>query len=164
MLHRRMPSQSDRAVQFIATCADPKKLKQLAENAAAKGEKDVERAALLRLYEISPNAEAGTLEYDVWRSIHALEGELEAERGKTVRLSRTRQEIARDSELKTVADLITGKASEGFRMLIERQMAQLTFEAVALRHPGRFDRRTLDAARARLAEARVSLADDGLSL
>lgn len=152
-----MTSPSERALQFIASCNDAKKLEQLASNAAAKGETEVERAALLKLYSVKPKAEAGTLEYDVWRSIHALEGALKAERGKTVLLSRTRQKIARDGEERTVADLVTGKPSEGFRMLIDRSMPQLTFEAVALRHPGRFDQWVLDAAQARLVEAGVNM-------
>jgi hypothetical protein len=48
-------------------------------------------------------------------------------------------------------DLILGaKPSKGFFMLIERQMGNLTFEAVALSHPDRFDEPVLNAAAARL--------------
>lgn len=99
-----------------------------------------------------PSARPGTLEYDVWRSIFALEGSLKEERGKTTLLSRTRQKIARDGELATVADLVTKAPSEGYRMLIERDMAELTFEAVALRHADRFEPRVLAAARRRLEQ------------
>jgi hypothetical protein len=139
-----------RARELIAKCTDPKQLRQIAVNAHRKGEEQVRRAAMLRLYEVQPSEKKGTLEYDVWQSIYALEGELSHERGKTTRLSRTRQKIARDGEEGTVADLVLGKVSDGFIMLVERDLPQLTFEAVALRHSGRFDRRVITAAEQRL--------------
>ena len=147
--------QQQRALDFIVSCADPAKLSQMAENARHRGAADVEHAALLKLYSILPSAKPGTLEHDVWQSIYALEGALKAERGKTILLARTRQKIARDGELKTVTDLVTGKESSGFHMLIERGMPELTFEAVAIRHDDRFARTVLDAARKRLAAAGV---------
>lgn len=145
--------ETRRALDFIAQCEDPKKLRQLAANANAKGEEEVRRAAMLRLYEVQPSEKQGTLEYDVWQSIYALEGELSHERGKTTRLARTRQKIARDGEERTVADLVTGKVSDGFRMLVERDMPRLTFEAVALRHAARFDGQVLAAAEQRLGDS-----------
>lgn len=147
----------ERALKLIESSTDPKALRQLAVNARKKGELIVARAADLRLYEILPAEKPGSFEHDVWRSIHALEGTLTNERGKTTRLGRTRQKIARVGELETVKDLIVGakKPSEGFAMLIERQMPELTFEAVALRHPDRFDRMALDTASERLKAAHV---------
>jgi hypothetical protein len=93
----------------------------------------------------------GTLEYEVWRSIHALEDALTDERGRTTRLSRTRQKIGRQDEAQCVADLVTGQPSDGFRMLAERDMLHLSFEAISLRFPDRFEEAVLDAARHRLA-------------
>lgn len=148
-----------RALQTIQGCADPKSLRQIATNARGKGELEVARAADLRLYAILPSEAPGTFEHDVWQSIHALEGTLTVERAKTTRLGRTRQKIARVGEFETIKDLILGpKPSEGFFMLIERQMVDLTFEAVALRHPDRFDEAVLIAAAARLR----LVADDGV--
>ena len=146
-----------RALGYIAACTDPGQLGRMVQNARRQGEAEVERAAELRLYSILPAAKEGTLEHDVWQSIHALEGALTAERGKTTRLSRTRQKIGRDGEERTVADLVTGKSSDGFTMLIVRGMPQLTFEALALRHPDRFDSDVRRAATARLEGAGVAI-------
>lgn len=139
-----------RALALVAACDDPDKLKRMAANARRLGETDIERAALLRLYTVLPSAEPGTLEHDVWRSIHALEGALKDERGRTTLLGRTRQKIARDGEQRTVADLVRGKASDGFRMLMDREMIDYTFEAVALRHQDVFDDEVVSAAADRL--------------
>jgi len=125
----------------------------MVENARRHGATEVERAALLRLYAVLPSAQPGTIEHDVWQSIFALESALKAERGKTILLSRTRQKIGRDGERGTVADLVTGKASSGFGMLVDRHMGKLTFEAVALRHPELFGPDVLTAARCRLSAA-----------
>lgn len=141
-----------KALETIAGCHDPKQLRQIAANAGRLANEQVREAARRRLYAILPSEAPGTLEYEVWQSIHALEDTLTAERGKTTRLARTRQKIGRDKEEATVADLIMKRASDGFRMLVERNLPELTFEAVALRHPDRFDDAVLEAARARLAE------------
>src|SRR3954454_10996249 len=127
-----MSNETERALELIAKCTDPKQLRQIAVNANSKGEEEVRRTAMLGLYQVLPSEKPGTLEYDVWQSIHALEGELSHERGKTTRLSRTRQKITRDGEQGTVADLVLGKVSDGFRMLVDRDLPELTFEAVAL--------------------------------
>jgi hypothetical protein len=139
-----------RALALIAACDDSEKLKRMAANARRLGETEIERAASLRLYTVLPSAEPGTLEHDVWRSIHALEGALKDERGRTTLLGRTRQKIARDGERRTVADLVRGKASDGFRMLMDRGMGDHTFEAVALRHQALFEDEVVSAAADRL--------------
>ncbi|HEX4694459.1 hypothetical protein [Sphingomonas sp.] len=143
-----------RALALIAGCEDPDKLKRMAANARRLGEAEIERAASLRLYTVLPSADPGTLEHDVWRSIHALEGALKDERGRTTLLGRTRQKIARDGERRTVADLVRGKPSDGFRMLMDRGMVDHTFEAVALRHQALFDDEVVARLRAAGADGR----------
>jgi hypothetical protein len=149
----------ERALRLIENLTDAQSLRQLAANARKKGALTVARAADLRLYEILPSEKPGSFEYDVWRSIHALEGTLTNERGKTTRLGRTRQKIARVGELETVKDLIVGtkKPSDGFNMLIERRMPELTFEAVALRHPDRFEQLVLESASERLSAVETNV-------
>jgi hypothetical protein len=141
---------TERALSLVARTNDPDSLQRIANNAKMEKNYVVERAARLRLYMVKPSAERGTFEHAVWQSIFALEDMLTSERGKTTRLSRTRQKITKDGELKCVSDLIEGKESDGFKMLVERDLIELTFEAVALRFPEKFSTATLEAARRRL--------------
>ena len=142
------------AIARIETQDDPAKLRSQIDNARRQGSAAVERAAFLRLCLIQPEATPGTVEHDVWRSIHALEEMLREERGKTVRLSRTRQKIARDGEAKTVSDLtMKPEPSQGFVDLIEHRHPELTFEAVVLRHPKTFPADIQSAAKRRLQTA-----------
>lgn len=145
--------QTKQALARIANCTDPDALKTIAKNALRLGEHNVRHSAQLRLYAILPSAMPGTLEHSVWQSIHALEDALGHERGKTTRLARTRQKIGRDGEHKTVSDLVLGKMSDGFNMLVERGMPRLTFEAVALLHSQDFDDAIVAAAEKRLIGA-----------
>lgn len=146
-----------RALELIANGDDPRKLRQMADNAKNADNGIVREAALRKLYEVSPSAQPGTLEHAVWQSIYALEDALTEERGRTTRLTRTRQKIAREGELKTVADLVTKAPSEGYRMLMERGWPELTFEFVAIQHPDRFEPHVLKAAKARLNASGIQL-------
>ncbi len=141
---------TQRSLDFIASCNDPKQLRQIAQNAGKQSSQEVQQAARLRLYAVLSSEEPGTQEYDVWQSIHALEDTLTTKRGKTTRLARTRQRIERDKEVTTVSDLVRKRPTEGFHLLIERSLPELTFEAVAPRHPERFASDVLDAAAVRL--------------
>ena len=142
------------ALARVETLDDPDKLRVLIGNARRLNSAQVESAAFRRLCHIQPEANPGTVEHDVWQSIHALEEILREERGKTVRLTRTRQKIGKDGEAKTVADLtLKPDPSQGFQDLLDRDHPHLTFEAVALRHPQAFDDTVRLAARDRLTSA-----------
>ncbi|RVQ67767.1 hypothetical protein EKN06_07530 [Croceicoccus ponticola] len=126
-------------------------MRAIAKNARAMNEDELFRAAKLKLFAILPAEEQGTLAHAVWQSIHALEDALSEERGKTIRLSRTRQKIGRVGERECVADLVMGKESDGFKLLLERRMLHLSFEALALGFADQFNAEVLVHARERLA-------------
>jgi len=141
------------ALARIPSLDDPTRLRNLIANARRHGSTAVERAAFARLCEIQPEAEPGTVAHDVWKSIHALEEMLTDQKGRTTRLSRTRQKIGRDGEAKTVADLVArSEPSDGFHQLVELGHPGLLFEAVVLRHPNAFAGEIVHAARVRLSE------------
>lgn len=139
-------------------CFEPGLLRTWIENAVRQGNEEVERAARLRLYAILPSATPGSLEYDVWQSIYALE-DLEARRKeKTIRLQRTRNMIKEKGEAGTVAHLVRKRtASAGFQMLMDYGLPKLTFEALVLKHADAFDRDLVEAARTRLDDADLTL-------
>ena len=145
-----MPNRT-RILAVIEKCDDPAELRRFMNNARQRGGDDVYDAAFQRLITIQPSAEVGTLAYDVWRTIFAFEELLREERGRTVRLMRTRQKIQRDGEVKTVIDLTLKRTpSEGFGMLKDRGMLELSFEALVVARAGHFPASVVDAARSRL--------------
>jgi hypothetical protein len=105
-----------------------------------------------------PSEQPGTVEHDFWQTIQAFEFILSDERGKTTRLSRTRQKVSRVGVVQTLKDwALDQKQTQGFDMLIERGMPELTGEAVILRHLDKFEADVRAAARGRLVRAGVDV-------
>ena len=147
-----------RVLEAIEKMRDPDQLRNTIRNAKTKGVDEVAEAAFRRLVEVLPEAKPGTVEHDFWRTIAAFEEVLREERGKTVRLTRTRQKIAKVGVKQTLADFATEPHStEGFRMLMERQMPELTGEATIIRHADDFSPEVVAGARLRLQEAGVDI-------
>ncbi len=151
-------SNQQRILNLIAKCDDPEKLRNWIDNAHRGGQPTIADAAFRRLIATLARKEPGTVEYDFWQTIHAFEHILKEERGRTTRLSRTRQKVARIGEVETLKDwAVSTKSTDGFTMLIERKMPELTGEAIVLRHAEKFDDGVVAAARARLEEAGVNV-------
>ena len=146
-------TQSDptRIFDVIAKCDEPDALRRIMNNAKQRGGTDVYDAAFQRLISIQPSAQIGTIAYDIWRTIYAFEELLKEERGRTTRLQRTRQKIKNVGEIQTAIDLTLKKTpSDGFRMLKERDMLEMSFEALIVARPYHFPSEVFDAARSRL--------------
>lgn len=142
-------------IGLIAACTDIGKLQNWIRNAEREGAPEVADAARRRIIEVegssSKDSKNDPLVLDFWKSIFALEFALSEERGKTTRLNRTRQKISRVGVLQTLSDLaLQPTASEGYFLLRERGMLDMSAEAVVLRFPDRFSHDVLVAARRRL--------------
>ncbi|MEE4188739.1 MAG: hypothetical protein V2I76_09880 [Roseobacter sp.] len=148
-------SKHEKILEVIASCDDEAKLRNWIANARREGVAEVEETARRRLIEVRAwhdiDDPSDPIVLDFWKSISALEQELSEERGKTIRLSRTRQKIARVGVEKTLSDLaMQTKPSEGYNLLLARDMLDLSAEAVVLRYPDRFEDEVLEAAKLRL--------------
>ena len=142
----------------IAACDDPEKLRRWIVNARNKNETDISDAAFRRLIAIMPQEQPGTVKYDFWQTIHAFEHMLSEERGKTTRLARTREKVARVGVIETLKDwALSNHRTDGFEMLLERSMPELTGEAIILRHRESFEEVVVAAARKRLESAGIDV-------
>jgi len=154
------PSEkSDKKIlAFVERCEDAGNLESLIRNANKLGNTVVAEAAFRRRISLVPAEQPGTVEHDFWQTIQAFEYSLSEERGKTTRLSRTRQKVAKVGVVQTLRDWDAGaQETAGFKMLLERGMPEFTGEAITLRHPQHFEPKTLEAARQRLTVAGVDL-------
>ena len=142
-----------------ATLTDPQQLRNLADNARARGREDLAFDCLVRIAELAGQSYDPGIEREFWQAINVAEELRSFETGKTARLSRTRQKVVRVGVVATVRDLAKArKTTEGFRILVAGGRPDLTAEAIAIRHPECFDKDVLDAARAKLNAAGVNLA------
>jgi hypothetical protein len=147
-----------RGLDFVASAKSPEELRTIMVNAKKRCADTVYHQAFWRLCEMLPSEKKGTVEYDVWKSVYALEEMLKEKRGKTVRLSRTRQKIQKDGERKAVEDIVKKpNPSENFHELIGFGHPELLFEAVVLRHLDAFPTDVNKIATNRLIEAGVDL-------
>ena len=70
-----------RMFDYVSSCDDPNKLRNIIKNARERGVDALAEAAFRRLVSILPSEEPGTVEYDFWRTIHSFEYVLTEENG-----------------------------------------------------------------------------------
>lgn len=143
---------------FIAKCEDVGELKSLIKNARDRNVPVVADAAFRKLVSLVPSEKPGTIEHDFWQGVAAFEYMLTEERGKTTRLARTRQKVGRVGVVETLRDWAqSDQETDGFKMLLDRGMPELTGEAIVLRHPIHFEPPVLASARDKLTRAGVDI-------
>ena len=132
---------------------DQQKLRNWMANARRLGRDDVYQAAFRQLCRIEGRDIDDPLAADFAAVMRALEEALSEQNGRTTRLSRTRQKLARAGVRKTLADLaLKPKPSEGFLKLMEFGMADMSAESLILKYRQEFEPEVVAAAERRLAE------------
>jgi len=143
---------------FVERCDNPGELESLIQNATRLGNMAVAEAAFRKRISLVPAEQPGSVEHDFWQTVQAFEYALSQQRGKTTRLFRTRQKVAKVGVVQTLREWAPGsQETAGFKMLLERGMPEFTGEATTLRHPQLFEPPVLEAAQQRLKTAGVDL-------
>lgn len=150
--------------QSISPGADPsnlsdvKKLRALIANAKRLGRSDVVLRAQIRIAELAGLASVDPIEAAFWRAVTITEEFLSEQRGKTTRLSRTRQKHQRVGARQCLIDWANDpKPTEGFKLLIEEGKPELTGEGIVLKYACEFDAETVCAAQRKLTEYGVRI-------
>jgi len=120
--------------------SDPGQVRSLLENAKRLGREDLVEACVDRLIELGALGSAqDPVEIACWKGIFAAEEFASRAKGRTVKLNRTRQKIARVGIVATISDLAgSPKVHQGFEILAAGGRLDLTFEAISLRFPSIF--------------------------
>ena len=133
--------------------SDPKLLRVLLQNAKRAGREDLVLACQVRLAKLEGLRYKTELEREFWVALAAAEELASAQNGKTTRLTRTRQKVARVGIKQCLEDWAFHRGTtKGFDLLVEGGHPELTGEAIVVRHTGEFSPEAVAAARQRLRD------------
>jgi hypothetical protein len=137
---------------------DAKQLRQVMVNARRLGNEEAYRKAFARLCAVLPGAEdtegsADPLVQRFWQAVHAAEQIRTEVNGRTTRLSRTRQKVARVGIIETMSSVVVkSEPSAGFFILKDGGLPEFLFESVIREFPDRFPSDVRGAAETRLKD------------
>ncbi len=144
----------------ISEYTDTTDLRNLMVNAKRLGRDDVWWEAFRRLCAIEGMDQTDPLHRGFYETLAAYEELLTEKNGRTTRASRTRQKLKNKGVVQCLEDWAVRSAlTEGFELLIQNGLAELTGEYLVLKYSDRFSDKATTAAKMRLAEHGVSVAD-----
>jgi len=143
--------------EWISSCGDAKQLKVFAENAAIRGRLDLRNEALKRSWALEGLNHSDALHRDFYAMLNAYEHYLFEKHGRNLKAQYTRRALANKGVIGTLNDwALAPKPTEGFKRLVEANLAAFTGECVVVRHASRFSEPIVAAAKKRLAEFGVT--------
>ena len=141
-------------MDWIAKCIDPSRLRQGMKNAKDHQRMDLYWQAFRRLCEVEGLNYDDPLEREFYSTLAAYEELLSEKNGHTTRASRTRQKLQRSGVIQCLEDwAVANTPTDGFKLLIDSGLIELTGEYLVLKYPARFSSKALSRARSRLEEA-----------
>ncbi|HEY8698664.1 MAG TPA: hypothetical protein VIM02_13715 [Rhizomicrobium sp.] len=142
----------------VSDYTDIKEVRQLMANAARYNNKEVAIAAFQRLCELEGQKYADPIERNFYAGLAAYEELLSEKNGRKTLASRTRQKLRNKSVMECLTDWAKSKhPTDGFRLLIERGLPELTAEYLVVEYAGRFPQKAAENAARRLIDAGVTL-------
>jgi hypothetical protein len=143
----------------IGNLIDPQLVRNLLDNASRLGKPDLVLECQVRLAQIEGSKYKSQLEREFWTAVRAAEELKTAEKGKTIRLTRTRQKVDRVGIEQCLIDWATAPGvTDGFQTLVTGGKADLTGEAIVVRHAEKFDIKVVNFAKKKLIEHGIDLA------
>lgn len=130
---------------------DPEKLRKLAANARRLGHQEYALQCQIRIAELAGLSYDDDLEREFWTAVTIAEELKTAENGKTTRLSRTRQKHKRVGAKQCLTDWALDPGfTDGFRVLVSNGRADMTGEAIVVRHASKFPPEAVASAQLKL--------------
>lgn len=145
----------------IARLTDTRALRNVMENARRLKRDDVYWQAFRRLCSLEGMRYDDPLERDFYDVLNAYEELLTARHGRTTKATRTRQKLASKGIEQCLIDWALGHPTDGFKLLIDNGLPELTAEYLVVKYDRRFPRRAVESARKRLSDHGVRLSDVG---
>lgn len=140
----------------ISRIDDPQALKNLKDNARRLGRDDIYWLAFRRLSELEGMQFDDPMERAFHDVLNAYEQLLTEKNGRTTSASRTRQKLKNKGVRQCLIDWTMGQPTDGFRLLVDKGLVELTAEYLVIRFAERFPSDAVEAARKRLQEADVA--------
>ena len=143
------------------TFTDPEKLRKLMANAVRLGYDDLAFGCQMRIAELVGTAHNDSdVEREFWTGLAAAEEFRTADNGRVTRLVKVRAKHKRVGTEKLLSDQMMDEAlSDGFDKLVAHGRGDLTAEAIVLRHEDSFSVDVVNAARKKLMDKGVAVAD-----
>jgi hypothetical protein len=140
------------------TLTDPALLRRLLANAERAGMSELVLKCQVRIAELAGQQYDDVLDREFWAAVTAAEEISSRKNRKTTRLSRTRQKVKRVGVVQCLIDwALDPKVTQGFKILVEGNHAELTGEAIVARHADKFPPAAVEAAKSKLAQYGVSI-------
>lgn len=136
----------------LSKFSEPEKLRKLMANARRLGHDEYAFEIRMRIAELAGLPYRDPLERAFWTAVSYAEEVKTETTGRTSRLSGTRQKHKKYGAVRCLGDwAMEPNTTEGFDSLIEHQRAELSGEAIVVRHAEKFSVEAVASAAAKLA-------------